>query len=280
MIQKRIYLLAMAMIVLINTRAQNPASFKVTKTGNGKQNIILICGFACSSKVWDETVKDLSKKATCFTLNFSGFAGNEPQTEPLVPLWERDIVNFITANKLQASVLIGHSLGGTMVLELAAQEPKLFSKIVVLDAFPCLPKIYDTAFTAKDPINYEFYTEQFTKMNNSAFYNMQRAGITQILSDTTKVSMILDWAMKSDRKTLGKVYGYFMNIDLRQELSKITCPSLILLQPKFKNVKDVVQAQYASLKNAEIKYATRGLHFIMYDDREWYLNALKTFLRL
>jgi len=29
---------------------------------------------------------------------------------------------------------------------------------------------------------------------------------------------------------------------------------------------------------AEIKYATKGLHFIMYDDKEWYDKELKNFI--
>lgn len=279
MFQKRIYLLVMAMLALANINAQNTASFTVTKTGKGNQNIILLCGFACSSKIWDETVNSLSANATCYTLDFSGFAGNTPQAEPAVPLWEKDIVDFIKRNKIDKPVLIGHSMGGTMVLDLAAQEPGLFSKIIVVDAFPCLPAIYDTTFKAKDHIDYSIYTDQFVKMANDQFYNMQRAGISQMLSDTGKLGMVLDWSMKSDRRTLGKVYGYFMNTDLRQRLAAITCPSLILLQPNFTKAMNMVQSQYDSLKNAEIQYATKGLHFMMYDDRDWYLNSLRSFLR-
>jgi hypothetical protein len=52
------------------------------------------------------------------------------------------------------------------------------------------------------------------------------------------------------------------------------------LQPNFKNTQDMVQQQYSTLKFAQIQYATKGLHFMMYDDKEWYLNSLRSFLKL
>ena len=279
MFKKRIYLMVIAVLAFANISAQNTTSFTTTKTGKGNQNIIMICVYGCSSKVWDETVNSLSANATCYTLNFSGFAGNTPQAEPSVPLWEKDIVDFIKKNKIDKPVLIGHSLGGTMALDLASKEPGLFSKIIVVDAFPCLPALSNTAFKATDPINYSVYTDLFEKMTNDQFYNMQKAGILQMLSDTSKLSMVLDWSVRSDRRTLGKVLGYFMNTDLRVRLSAITCPSLILLQPNFKNTQDMVKQQYSSLKFAQFQYATKGLHFMMYDDKEWYLNSLRSFLK-
>ena len=172
MSKKKIYLFVIAMLTITNLYAQNTASFTITETGKGKQNIILICGFACSAKVWDETVNCLSANSTCYTLDFSGFAGNKPQTEPDVPLWEKDILDFIERNKIYEPVLIGHSLGGTMVLDMAAKKPGLFSKIIVVDAFPCLPAVYDTAFKAADQINYSPYTDQFVNMTNNQFYNI------------------------------------------------------------------------------------------------------------
>jgi len=52
-----------------------------------------------------------------------------------------------------------------------------------------------------------------------------------------------------------------------------------LLEPSFKGEKGITE-QYSKLKTAQLEYANKGLHFIMYDDKEWYLNELKAFLKL
>ncbi|MFT7352674.1 MAG: pimeloyl-ACP methyl ester carboxylesterase, partial [Flavobacterium sp.] len=66
--------------------------------------------------------------------------------------------------------------------------------------------------------------------------------------------------------------------DLRKKIENIKCPSLILLEDSFKTIKPAIKEQYKKLKNANLQYSTKGLHFIMYDDKEWYLNQLNNFL--
>jgi hypothetical protein len=69
-----------------------------------------------------------------------------------------------------------------------------------------------------------------------------------------------------------------MNTDLRVKIGTVNCPALILLEPDFKNVSAAVEDQYKNLKTADLQYAGKGLHFIMYDDREWYLAQLNKFI--
>src|SRR6187551_664417 len=108
-------------------------------------------------------------------------------------------------------------------------------------------------------------------MSNDRFYQMQKGSIAQLASDTTNHGQIIGWSMKSDRRTFAQMYCDFLNTDLRETISTITCPALILLEPDFKDVKTKVEAQYKNLKTADLQYAEKGLHFIMYDDRDWYL---------
>jgi hypothetical protein len=70
----------------------------------------------------------------------------------------------------------------------------------------------------------------------------------------------------------------FSNTDLREKIASIICPTLVLLEPSFANLKLAMNDQYKNLKTAQLVYATKGLHFIMYDDKEWYDNELNTFI--
>jgi len=65
---------------------------------------------------------------------------------------------------------------------------------------------------------------------------------------------------------------------LREKIKNIECPSLILLEAYFKNLKPAIEEQYTNLRNANLQYSNKGLHFIMYDDKEWYFKQLDNFI--
>ena len=101
----------------------------------------------------------------------------------------------------------------------------------------------------------------------------------RLLADASKLEMVVDWSVKSDRKTFAQMYCDFFNVDLREKISSVKCPTLILLESYFVNLKPAIENQYKSLKTANFQYANKGMHFIMYDDKDWYLGQLSNFLK-
>ncbi|GAA3753531.1 hypothetical protein GCM10022422_44280 [Flavobacterium ginsengisoli] len=253
--------------------------FEVLKKGSGDQSIIFIPGFASSGDVWNETRATFENEFTCYTLTMAGFAGRKPQPNASFENWKTGIANYIKDNQIEKPILIGHSMGGALALALAADYPDLISKIVVVDAVPCLAAINDPAFKSKINNDCSTSVNQMTGMTNDQFYDMQKKTMPSLLADTTKLDMVVDWSVKSDRTTFGQMYCDFFNIDLRERIAQIKCPALILLESYFINLKPAIEGQYRSLKTANFQYATTGLHFIMYDDTAWYLGQLSTFLK-
>ena len=66
------------------------------------------------------------------------------------------------------------------------------------------------------------------------------------------------------------MYYDYTNTDLRAELKNIKAPMLVLLEPQFRGVDQMVKSQFEACPDATIRYATKGLHFIMYDDWDWF----------
>ncbi len=54
----------------------------------------------------------------------------------------------------------------------------------------------------------------------------------------------------------------------------------MLLELYFKKVGGGIQSQYTKLKTASLVYATKGMHFIMYGDFEWYIQKIDKFISL
>lgn len=115
-------------------------------------------------------------------------------------------------------------------------------------------------------------------MTDEQFYKMQKLSIPRLLVDSTMQEKVVSWSVKSDRKTFAEMYCDFWNTDLREKIKNIKCPNLILLESYFVNIKPSIEEQYKNLKTANLQYANKGLHFIMYDDSEWYYAQLKKFL--
>ncbi len=274
---KKIILAAVFFLFSFLSYAQD-YPFSVTKSGTGKQTLIFIPGFASSGDVWKETVGDLKNEYTCHVFTMAGFAGVAPQEDPTFEKWKAAIAQYIRDEKIIRPILIGHSMGGGLALAIAADYPDLVSKIVVVDALPCLMAVSNPAFKTNPVNDCSGMIDQITNMKEEQFTQMQKRSIASLTTTNSKWDEIVGWGLQSDRKTFAKMFCDFSNTDLRERIKKITVPSLILLEPLFKSI-DAIKDQYANLPHAQLKYAGKGLHFIMFDDATWYLNELTQFIR-
>ena len=255
-------------------------SFSVEKHGEGKQILIFIPGFASSGKVWDETVQVLKEDYTCLILTMPGFAGVKPEENPSFEKWKSEIERFIREKNLMKPIVIGHSMGGVLAMAIASDYPDLLSKIVVVDALPCLAALSDPSFVSKENKDCSSMVSQIEAMKDEEFFQMQQVSVASMTTRKDKIDEIVDWGMNSDRKTFAKVFCDFINIDLRDRINSITIPTLVLLEPLFKNIQDSIVSQYKGLPHVELMYADKGLHFLMYDDSDWYLENLNEFIIL
>lgn len=273
------FVLFMFLALCLNVFSQEKTyPFEFVKSGNGKQSIIFIPGFACSGEVWNDTKSQYEKNFTCYTLTMSGFAGAKPMSNPSFNQWETGIANFIKTNNIDKPIIIGHSMGGGLALALAADYPELIQKIIVVDALPCLFALNNPSFIATDNAACLSRTKQLVAATNDQFYQMQKMSAQSLVLDSVNQELIANWSLKSDRQTFVEMFCDFSNTDLRFKLKNITCPSLILLEAPFKDMKPAIENQYKDLKTANLQYANKGLHFIMFDDKEWYNSQLNNFL--
>lgn len=267
---------ALCSTVLAQTKSY---PFEIVKSGKGKQAILFIPGFACSGEVWNETKPNFEKDFTCYTLTMAGFAGAKSQPNATFDNWKTEIANYIKTNKIEKPIVIGHSMGGGLAMAIAADYPELIGKIVVVDALPSLSALMDPSFKSKENNDCSPIVSQMMALSDSQFHDMQKMGITRLVENASKQDVIVNWSMKSDRKTFGEMYCDFSNTDLRNKIATIKCPTLVLLESYFANFKPAIAEQYKNLKTANLQYANKGLHFIMYDDMDWYMEQLNNFIK-
>ncbi|HUH26959.1 alpha/beta hydrolase [Gelidibacter sp.] len=252
--------------------------FSVKVSGQGKQALFFIPGFASSGEVWEDTLTPFEENFTCYTFTMAGFAGEAPQNPITFDHWKSEIANYIKKENINRPILIGHSMGGGLALALAADYPELIEKIVVVDGLPALMALTNPDFKSNDQLDCSEMVQQFQEMSEENFYEMQKASMPMLMQNTEMHDIVLGWSLASDRETFAKMYCDFSNTDLRSDVSRIQCPTLVILESYFVNFKPAIEAQYKNLKTAQLVYANKGLHFIMYDDKDWYLDQLQNFI--
>lgn len=272
--KKSSILLSLLFIVCI-LKAQTQQAFKVEIVGKGNP-ILLFPGFACTGDVWQGITGELSKHYECHIFTFAGFGGVPPIGKPWLPNIKDAVIRYVHERKLQQATIIGHSLGGTLGLWLAATAPTLFKKIIVVDALPCMGALMMPNYKADDMVYDNPYSQKLLGMDSTEFRTMATQQTSFMMLNQEKRSQVVNWIMETDRPTY--VYGYvdLLKLDLRKDLAQITTPVIILAatSPNKAMVEKNYNEQYKNLQNKTFHYADNAAHFIMYDQPEWFLSKI------
>jgi len=279
---KNLTLLALVLLATLKVFSQH-SSFEVKVIGKG-QPVLLIPGYSCSGEVWNETVDHLKTNYQLHVLTLAGFGGTKPiQDDEILKTVRNEIIQYVKDNKMKQPMLIGHSLGAFMTLWLHSTEPDLFGKSICVDGLPFVsaigkPETTAEAVKANPQFNKQAVIQNFKSLPSYGYVkNMTRAMLYQV-NDSLRAKQIAEWSYKSDRTTLGSTIVEMSTTDLRQEISKIKAPVLVMASIFGTNEvsEKEYNLQYAELKNKTIKVAD-AKHFIMYDQPEWFYAQIDAF---
>jgi pimeloyl-ACP methyl ester carboxylesterase len=273
-------LFTLLLLLLITCSVSGQSSFVVKKEGVGKP-ILFLPGFITPGTVWYETIENLERKYQNHIFTYAGFGGVAAIDTPWYPSIKRDIINYIKKEKLSNITIIGHSMGGTLAIDIAAVLPNKVQKIILVDALPAMRALMMPGVSA-DMIHYNSpYNNQILIQDEKAFRKnavMMAGGMT---ADKEKSDTIINWIVRADRKTY--VYGYtdLLKLDLREDLKRIKAKTLILgaTFPTKEVAKTTFESQYAFLQNKRLEIAPHSKHFIMFDQPEWFYAQVNAFLR-
>jgi len=276
---KKIILIAIIFLTQI-IYAQSKYSFAVKSLGKGIP-IIMIPGYGCGGEVWNETAEKLKNEYECHILTLPGFAGQKSINDPILETVRGEVISYIKEKKLTNTILMGHSLGGFMALWIGSSDPALFSKIIVVDGLPFVSAVGNPSLTAekaKSVFNKDVIIKQMQDMSDETFNKNSEIGAQSMVTDEENAKDIAQWGKKSDRKTLASVFYEMSTVDLRDSITNINVPVLVLgsNHGTVKETQELFEIQYKNLKNKTI-HITDSKHFIMFDKPEWLYNEITSF---
>ncbi len=268
------------MLLCIARIAFSQSAIHVEKRGSGDP-IIFLPGFTCPGSVWKETIKHLNGSYESHTISYAGFNGLQPVDTPWYDVLKKDLTNYIRNENLTKITLIGHSMGGNLAIDLAAEFPDRVTGLILVESIPCMRELMMPGVPAESLQYNSPYNKSILDMSKDDFKKMAYEMAQMMTNDSSKMDLISNWSVIADRKTYTYGYTDLLKLDLRKTLSNISVPTLILGAsfPDKEMIRTNYEKQYANLKNKEIFIIDDSRHFIMFDQPEQLNSHINKYLK-
>jgi pimeloyl-ACP methyl ester carboxylesterase len=247
--------------------------------------ILFLHGGGINAHTWDAVCLMLRERYRCVALDQRGHGDSEwsPTIDYSVDTQARDVEGFIEQLHLDNPILVGQSMGGLNSMAYAVRHSATMKGLVVVDVGPEInsagtQRIREFSSTPELE-SLEAFLERAVKFNplrdprtlrRSLFYNLRQL-------PTGK------WSLKHDQRRASAEAARIASDQrerLARELSKISCPTLIVRGAKSDVLSDEAAARFARmLPQARWVRVEHAGHNVQGDNPRGLLDALASFLR-
>ncbi|MBW8811897.1 MAG: alpha/beta hydrolase [Caulobacterales bacterium] len=251
-------------------------------------DVVFIPGLSSSRAVWKASAQRLRAHHRVHLLQLAGFAGEPPRAnatgEVLVPTADA-IDAYLTEQKLAPAVLVGHSLGGTLILQLAITHPEHLKKALVVDAVPFLGSVRGDPNATVESVRptAEKIRDRMAGGGDGFASGLKGSTAAMVTGEADKAQVIAA-GLQSDPGVVSRYFYEDLLLDLRPKLAQIRTP-ITLLYPDNVAIgappgamQKVYPTLYAAVPTVRPQLVEHSLHFVMLDQPKAFADALDAFL--
>lgn len=252
-------------------------------------DVILIPGLSSSPHVWDELTEQLKGRYRVHRIHVQGFAGapvEDNASGPVSAPVAEDLARYIAEQGLNRPAVIGHSMGGTIGLMLAARHPDSVGRLMVVDMVPFMGAMFGPPGTTAEsvaPMADQIHAGM-TAASDEQYQQQAAASVTGMINTEALRARPLQDAARSDRAVSSAAFRELIVTDLRSEIGRITAPTRVLYV-KFNDPRmtdeitdSIYQASFAALPGATLTRIDDSAHFIMLDQPARFAAEVNAFL--
>lgn len=186
--------------------------------GEGEHTLVLIHGNVASARWWDHVYAPLAEQYRVLRVDLRGCGQSEaPGEGNTVPQYSADVRALLHDLGLSNVVVVGHSMGGAIAMDMAVNEPELLRAMVLLNSAPAEGIV--TPDERKPLIEMMINDRNLMKMALAAVVPTAATGdFFEALVDD---AMVAAPTMVSNYTSLGEA-------DYREKLKGLQIPTLIL----------------------------------------------------
>lgn len=229
--------------------------------GQGGPAIVFVHGFSVTRKYWNYQLEYFSNKYKTVSIDLAGFgeSGNS-RTDWTVPAMGQDVVAVIKKLKLNKVILIGHSMGGPVIVETTKSIPDKIVGLVPVDIFQNIDDIR-TIENITGTINY-FKTAW--KNPDSWDFSKDKTIIQRYVDQLPNEQPDYWW-------TILKQTLEWINVS-KEQISKINVP-IISINSDEKPTNIQVFKEY--IPNFSVKIIPNTGHFLPWEEPDKFNKALE-----
>lgn len=102
--------------------------------GKGARTLVLVHGWTCDETFWGSNVPGLSKRYRVLTVDLPGHGQSDPAPAYSMDAFADAVSGVMTEAKVKRATLVGHSMGGPVLLAFARRHPDQVTALVAVDA--------------------------------------------------------------------------------------------------------------------------------------------------
>jgi pimeloyl-ACP methyl ester carboxylesterase len=186
------------------------------------------------------------------------------------------IWKFSQDNKLDAPVIVGHSMGGHLALRMAIEHPGAFSRIVSIDGAPVTPigGLDMTSATAEERQAAARQVAALSQAFGQRQWNAhQRLRAGSEVKDPVIAERLAEMFISVPPPITIQYMADFISTDLRPQLMKITDPTLVIASLPTGDLEEGAEAgaraAWTALvkqsENLKLVFFDHSRHFIQFD---------------
>jgi len=244
--------------------------------GKGKP-VIFLHGWLGSWGLWQETMSAIGKTNRAYALDFWGFGdSNDKLTSYNVQDFVDLIRQFMDQLGIQKAPLVGHSMGGTVSLMTAINDPDRIQKVVVIGS-----PIEGNSLS----LPLRLAGKRIVAVLLFRYFGLFRKSlkiVSPLICKDPHFPEIIDHDLsRTNLESFLNSIRSLNQVDLRSDLEKIKIP-VLGMYGKRDNI--VSPAQHKPLKtgipHAQIKIFSESGHFIMLEEPKLFLQLIHEFINL
>jgi len=249
-----------------------PRRFSVEVTGSGP-DVILIPGLTAGRGTWRSTAAAV-RGYRYHLLQVSGFAGEPARgnaSGAIVSPLADEIVRYIEENRLRRPAIIGHSMGGTLAMMIAARRPDLVGKVMVVDMLPqpagLLGQSAQGIGPLADSLGNFFATPGGRRLFGSLMNTFSPPGSAN---------------RNSDPDVVGRAMRELARIDLTPQLPRLRAPLTVVYASPDDQAAAALDRSfrdaYASARSPRLVRIDDSGHMVMFDQPTRFREEVRAFL--
>ncbi len=255
-------------IIVNNAISADGISIAYEVRGEGEPALVFVHGWCCDRSYWDAQLPHFAEKYKVIAIDLAGHGESGlDRKEWTMGAFGEDVVAVVNKLNLDQVVLIGHSMGGFVILEAARRMPQLVIGLVGVDTL--------------NNFEYKFTQEQIDEMLTplrsnfvEATRNFVRTMFTPTSDSALVEKIVVDMSSAPHDVGIGALEGYvdFQKNEIKQVLQEVNAP-ITCINSDMNPTNVETNQNYASSFKAVIMSGVG--HFNMMEDPETFNRLLE-----